>query len=237
MTRTALVTVVTGGGRGIGLAIATGCAARGDTVWVIDVGQRPAELPAALHYYQCDVRNNTEVTAASAHIIAQHGRIDFLVNNAGITADGLAVRLTPAQWTQVLEVNLTGSFFWAQACLRQMVKQRSGYIVQLSSIVASTGNAGQANYAASKAGIEALTKSLAREYGPRGILVNAIAPGFIATPMTDRLPENVKKEALARTALQRAGTVEEVAALALFLSSGGADYITGQIIHINGGMW
>ena len=233
-----MITVITGGGRGIGKAIATECATRGDTVWVVDLAPQPPEdFPASWHYYAADVSDHAAVEAACAHIVATEGRLDILVNNAGITADGLAVRLSPGQWEKVLQVNLTGSFWWAQAALRVMIRQRSGYIINLSSIVASTGNAGQVNYAASKAGIEAMTKTLAREYGPRGITVNAIAPGFIATAMTDALPEAVKKEAIARTSLRRAGTPEEIAHAVAFLTSGRADYITGQIIHITGGMW
>lgn len=232
------VTVITGGSRGIGRAIATECAARGDSIWIIDLApQRPDDLPDSWNYYASDVSDHAAVEAACAHIVATAGRLDVLVNNAGITADGLAIRLSPAQWEKVLQVNLTGSFWWAQAALRVMVRQRSGAIINLSSIVASTGNAGQVNYAASKAGIEAMTKTLAREYGSRGITVNAIAPGFIATAMTDALPEAVKKEAIARTSLRRAGTPEDIAHAVTFLTSGKADYITGQIIHITGGMW
>lgn len=232
------VTVITGGGRGIGSAIAQACAARGDSIWVIDLGaEPPADFPADWHYYAADVSDQKAVQAACDHIVAAEGRLDVLVNNAGITADGLAVRLSAAQWEKVLQVNLNGAFWWAQAALRVMIRQRSGYIINLSSIVASTGNAGQVNYAASKAGIEAMTKTLAREYGPRGVLVNAIAPSFIATAMTDALPEAVKEEAIARTSVRRAGTPQDIAEMVAFLTSGRADYVTGQIIHITGGMW
>ena len=235
------ITIITGGLRGIGRAIADVCAERGDKIWIFDVPEQHhksvEKLPRSYSYLSCDISDALAVRDAFAQVVHDEGRIDVLVNNAGITKDGMAVRFSEKDWQAVIDVNLNGSFWCAQAAVKQMMKQRSGSIVMLSSLVASVGNSGQANYAASKAGIEALTRTLAKEYGGRGVQVNAVAPGFIQTEMTDRLPEAVKEEAVARTSCKRAGRPEEVAHLVAYLTSSDASYITGQIIHINGGMW
>ena len=235
------IAVVTGGVQGIGRAIVTALHERGDTVVVVDVAaaddERVQQLPYGCAYHRIDVSEREQVVAGMQAIIAQHGKIDILVNNAGVTCDGIALRQVPMQWRQVMAVNLDGTFWFCQAALVHMVRQRSGVIINMSSVVAQSGNPGQVNYAASKAGVESVTKTLAREYGKRGIRINGIAPGFIATPMTEKLADRVKEQAVARTALGRAGQPEEVAQLVCFLSSPLSAYITGQIIHINGGMW
>ena len=169
-------------------------------------------------------------------MIKEHGRIDILVNNAGVTRDGLLMKMTEEAFDQVINTNLKGAFNTMRFVSRQMLKQRSGRIVNMSSVVGVTGNAGQANYAASKAGIIGLTKSAARELAPKGITVNAIAPGFIETDMTGVLPEKVKEATAAQIPLGRFGKPEQIAAAAAFLSSEDAGYITGQVLHVDGGM-
>jgi 3-oxoacyl-[acyl-carrier protein] reductase len=171
-------------------------------------------------------------------IIKESGRLDILVNNAGITRDGLVLRMKDEEWDQVLAVNLDGAFYCSRAVLRPMLKQkRGGRIINISSVVGCMGNVGQANYVASKAGLIGLTKALAREVAPRGITVNAVAPGFIETEMTAALPESVRQSMRAQIPLDRFGAPEDVAAAVVFLASEAAGYITGQVIHVNGGMW
>lgn len=224
--------IVTGGARGIGRAIAMQLQTDGYHVYVFDA-HHAANCLNGVVYLDVDVTDQKAVQAA----VAQIGPVAVLVNNAGITRDGLFVRLSPDDWRAVMAVNLDGAYHCAQAVLPAMMRQQEGVIVSISSVVASTGNAGQTAYAASKAGLESLTRSLAQEYGRWGIRVNAVAPGFITTPMTELLPESVQQAACARTSLQRAGTPNEVANLVSFLVSKKAAYITGQIVHINGGMW
>jgi len=232
------VSVVTGGMRGIGRSIAAALIQRGDIVWIFDnAPQTTVTPPDGCEYRSVDVADYTAVGNGIEEIIRAHKRIDVLVNNAGIVADGLAIRMSVDAWKKVVDVNMNGSFWCSQAVLKYMVRQRKGYIVNISSIVGSTGNPGQVNYAASKAGVNAMTKTLAREYGTRGILVNAIAPGFIATEMTRQLSADVQNAAIACTSVKRAGSPEDIAACVAYLTSGLADYITGQIIHIDGGMW
>ena len=184
----------------------------------------------------CDIADGDQVEAMVARCTAELGRLDILLNNAGITRDGLAIRLKPEDWQAVLDVNLTGTWLCSQAALKVMLKQRSGRIISISSIVGAMGNVGQANYAATKAAIIGLTKTLAREGAPRGVTVNAIAPGFIDTAMTQALPEKVREELKGHIPLGRLGTPMDVAHAVLFLASSGASYITGQVIHVNGGM-
>lgn len=229
--------IVTGGVQGIGRAIVEQLLARGDEVTVFDCLPEADAAVAALvtrgaQYLRVDVASASSVEQGFAACSA----VDLLVNNAGITRDGLAVRLKESQWDEVLAVNLKGAFLCSQQALKFMMKARSGTIINISSIVGLTGNAGQANYAASKAGLIGLTKSLAREYGKVGVRVNAIAPGFIATRMTDALSDAVKQTILERISLQRFGEAAEVASLVAFLSSGNADYITGEVIAIDGGL-
>jgi 3-oxoacyl-[acyl-carrier protein] reductase len=183
-----------------------------------------------------DVSQSDSVENMVKQTLDAFGHIDILINNAGITRDGLLMRMKDSDWDLVMEINLKGTFLSTKAVLRPMMKQRSGRIINISSVVGIMGNAGQANYAASKAGVIGLTKSTAKEVASRGITVNAVAPGFIATDMTDKLSDDVKANFLASIPLGRAGSAEDVAQTVLFLASPQASYITGQVIHIDGGM-
>jgi 3-oxoacyl-[acyl-carrier protein] reductase len=184
-----------------------------------------------------NVASRQEVQDFFNQIVKQSGRVDVLVNNAGITADGLLVRMKEDDWDRVLGINLKGAFHCTQAVAKTMMKQRSGRIINMTSVVGAMGNPGQANYVASKAGLIGLTKTAARELAPRGITVNAVAPGFIDTPMTEDLPEKVKEAMLAQVPLGLMGQPEDVAEVVAFLASEKASYITGQVIHVNGGMY
>jgi len=238
------VAVVTGATRGIGEAIAVAAAENGSDValWgrnedlLQKTKQRISELGRKAEAYRVDVARQTEVDEAMKKVLQDFSRIDFLVNNAGITKDNLLLTMKPDEWDQVLQTNLYGVFYCSKAVLRSMMKQRYGKIVNISSIAGITGNPGQTNYAASKAGMIGFTKSLAKEMGKRNICVNAIAPGMIETEMTQRLPEELKKQYLESIPLGRFGKVEEVAALVLFLLSSASDYITGQVFAIDGGL-
>ncbi len=239
------VSLVTGGLQGIGNAIAKTLQKRGDHIYIFDYIEKNDDRVKSLQeqgfeYVRVDVSSVESIENGFAQLPE---RIDVVVNNAGITKDGLAVRLKEPDWDHVLNVNLKGSFFIAQHAIKRMMRNKiaqpadaRGYIINMSSIVALSGNPGQVNYVASKAGLCGVTKTLAHEYAGKNILVNAIAPGFIQTPMTDKLPERVKDIALSRIALKRFGTSEDVANLIAFLSSGSADYITGQTIEVTGGM-
>jgi len=230
--------IVTGGASGIGRAIVAYVKQQGDTPIVIDCLAPDHEAVTLLKaqnivYLRADVSSGDSVKEAFSCI----DRIDVLVNNAGIARDGLALRLSESDWDTVLAVNLKGAFLCSQQALKRMIRQDKSYIINISSIVGLHGNPGQANYAASKAGLIALTKTLAQEYASRNIMVNAIAPGFIKTPMTERLSLEVQENILARIALKRFGTPEDIAYLISFLISGHADYITGQVISLDGGMF
>lgn len=233
--------VVTGGARGIGRAIANMLQARGDRVFVIDYLPTTDDAvqslqQASIGYIQADIASVTSIKQGFAQLSTLTSTIDIMVLNAGVTQDNLALRMSENDWDRVLDVNLKGAFFCAQEALKRMMKQPVSYLIAISSIVGRCGNPGQANYAASKAGIMALTKTLSQEYASRHVLVNAIAPGFIQTAMTDRLPEEIKQKALEHIPLRRFGTPDDIAQLVVFLSSGSADYITGQIIEVTGGM-
>ncbi len=238
------VTLVTGATRGIGEAIAFAAAENGSDValWgrneelLQKTKQRISELGRKAEAYRVDVAKQTEVEEAMKKVLQDFSRIDFLVNNAGITKDNLLLMMKPEEWDQVLQTNLYGVFHCSKAVLRSMMKQRYGKIVNISSIAGITGNPGQTNYSASKAGMIGFTKSLAKEMGKRNICVNAIAPGMIETEMTQMLPEQLKKQYLESIPLGRFGKVEEVAALTLFLLSSASDYITGQVFAIDGGL-
>ncbi|MFA6146886.1 MAG: 3-oxoacyl-[acyl-carrier-protein] reductase [bacterium] len=238
--------LVTGASRGIGRAIALRFAAEGAFVVVNYAGNDAAagETLAAIEsaggkavLSRFDVGSAAEVDAAVKAIIADRGRIDILVNNAGVTRDNLLMRLTEDDFDAVVRTNLKGTFLVTKVVSRQMIRQRSGRIVNMSSVVGEMGNAGQSVYAATKAGILGFTKAMARELASREITVNAIAPGFITTDMTEKLPEAARKEFAERIPLGRFGAPEEVAALALFLASDAAAYVTGQVVGVNGGMY
>ncbi len=240
------VALITGAARGIGKAIGERFASEGAAVAIGDVANEAAarETLAAIErdggrgmVKMFDVGDAAQVDAAVADVLAALGRIDILVNNAGITRDNLLMRMSEEEFDAVIRTNLKGTFLLTKAVSRHMVKQRSGRIINMSSVVGMMGNAGQANYSAAKAGIAAFTKSTARELGSRGITVNAIAPGFIQTAMTAALPEAVQKGFLEQIPLKRFAAPEEVAELAAFLASDGAGYITGQVIGINGGLY
>ena len=239
------VALVTGSARGIGRSIAELFSAEGATVVVNDVGSDAGarETLAALEaaggkgsVEMFDVSDAAQVDAGVKNILQAHGRIDVLVNNAGITRDNLLLRMSEEEFDAVLRVNLKGTYLLTKTVTRHMMKQRSGKVVNISSVVGMMGNAGQSNYAAAKAGIIGFTKAAARELAPRNITVNAIAPGFIRTAMTAGLPEAVQKF-LAQIPLGRFAEPQEVAELALFLASDASSYITGQVIGINGGMY
>ncbi|MDR2140531.1 MAG: 3-oxoacyl-[acyl-carrier-protein] reductase [Deltaproteobacteria bacterium] len=240
------VILVTGGVRGIGRAIATRLAEPGAAVIVTHarpdspgVAETVAELQtkAAAAEAQCWPAEDPDATGRLEALAAKYGRLDVLVNNAGLTKDGLAVRLSDEDWRKVLEANLFGAFNCARAAARIMMKARKGRIISLSSVVAFCGNPGQANYAASKAGLVAMTKCLALELAGRGITVNTVAPGFIETDMTRALPDKVRAALLTRIPLGAIGRPEDVAEAVAFLASEGSGYITGQTIHVNGGMY
>jgi len=235
--------IVTGGGRGIGLAIARALADSGYDLALVDimedtVAEAAASLPGDGRYLPVagNVADWDSVQDMVARIDAELGPIYGVVNNAGITRDGLILRMKPEAWQQVLDVNLTGTFFFTKAVAPLMMRQKIGRIVNIASVIGLSGNAGQANYAASKAGVIAMTKSVAKELGGRAITCNAVAPGFIATDMTHDLPEQVKADMLKAIPLKRLGAAEDVAAAVAFLLSEDAAYITGQTIVVDGGM-
>jgi 3-oxoacyl-[acyl-carrier protein] reductase len=186
--------------------------------------------------YAVDVSDGAAVTAAAAKILADAGKVDILVNNAGVTRDGLMMRMSEEDWKIVLDTNLKGAFLFIQAFSRVFLKQRSGRIINISSVIGLIGNAGQCNYAASKAGLLGLTKAAAKEFGSRGVTVNALAPGFIETDMTAGLSAELKEELLTRIPLRQLGKPEDVAEGALYLAGPGARYVTGQVLAIDGGM-
>jgi 3-oxoacyl-[acyl-carrier protein] reductase len=231
--------VVSGGSRGIGRAIVERFATEGASVYYLS--RTEAASPAleggkAPRFIACDVSSEAEVEKALAAVIAEAGSIDVLVNNAGITRDGLVFRMSLEDWNAVISTNLTAAFLLSRTVARYMIKKRSGSIINISSIVGIMGNGGQTNYAASKAGVIGFTKSLAREVASRGVRVNALAPGFIDTDMSAKIPEEAKAKLLAGIPLGRAGRPEEVAAAALFLASEASSYITGEVIKLDGGM-
>jgi len=245
MTEISRVALVTGAARGIGRAIALALARPGLTLYLNDVvigeeaeaTRKEVEAEgAAVLLLPFNVADQAAVQRGIDQIVKESGRLDILVNNAGITRDNLVMRLKESEWDQVLEVNLKGAYNCIRAAAKPMLKQRYGRIINISSVVGVMGNAGQANYVASKAGLIGLTKSVARELASRNITVNAVAPGFIETEMTAALPEKVRAEMQAQIPLNRFGTPEEVAQAVVFLAGDAAAYMTGQVLHVNGGM-
>jgi len=239
------VAFITGGARGIGKAIALELAKGGADIALGDLARSEAENTAGevratgvkSEAFGVDVSNPEAVVKTFEEIKNAMGRLDILINNAGITRDGLLLRMKPEDWDLVLNVNLKSAFLCSREAVKIMSRERSGRIVNISSVVAFMGNPGQANYSASKAGLIGLTKTIAKEYASRGITVNAVAPGFIVSAMTDALPENVKEQMKAAVPLGRFGTAGDVAAAVAFLCSKEAGYITGHVIHVNGGMY
>ncbi len=246
MPLTGQVAIITGCGGGIGRGIAAKLAALGCNIVVNDVALEAAEAVArevveaagreAL-VSDASVTDAEAVAAMMEEAVQRWGRIDILVNNAGITRDALLLRMKDEQWEQVLDVNLKGAFVCTRAALKYMVRARYGRIINIASIVGATGNAGQANYAASKGGLIAFTKSVAQEVAARGITCNAVAPGVVDTPMFRALPEETQKEWISRIPVGRAGTPEDVAEAVAFLALPASEYITGQVIHVNGGLY
>jgi 3-oxoacyl-[acyl-carrier protein] reductase len=238
------IAVVTGAGRGIGRAVALKFAAEGaDIVCVSRTAENSEKVANEIRAmgrqawaHAVDVSDAAAVNATAEKILTEAGRVNVLVNNAGITRDGLLMRMSDADWDVVLNTNLKGAFLFTRAFARGFLKQRSGRIINVASVVGLVGNAGQANYAASKAGLIGLTKSLAREFSSRGITVNALAPGFIETDMTAVLNEGTRTEVLKSIPLGSFGRVEDIAQAALFLASPEAGYLTGQVLAVDGGM-
>jgi 3-oxoacyl-[acyl-carrier protein] reductase len=239
------VSIITGASQGIGEAIARDVAAEGAAVVLVDVQldkleavvRSIADAGGKAEAHQADVADAAAVERVVTAVAAAHGRIDHLVNNAGITRDGLLMRMREEDWDAVIRVNLKGTFNFSKAVIRTMIAAKYGRIVNIASVAGLMGNAGQANYAASKAGVIAFARSLAREVGVRGITVNAVAPGFIATAMTDVLPEDVKKAYLEIIPMKKFGLPKDVASAVRFLLSDDAAYITGQVVSVNGGMY
>lgn len=236
--------IITGAGQGIGLGIAEALADEGALVGLADVkfenARKQAEVLNAKGKkalaLQVDVSSSKSVKEMVDQAMAAWNRVDILVNNAGITRDGLLLRMKEEDWNLVMDINLKGTFFCIKEVLPKMAKQRFGRIINISSIVGAIGNAGQANYSASKAAVVGLTKTVAREYASRGITVNAVAPGFIETAMTQALSEETRQDLFKQIPLGRLGSPADIANAVCFLASEGAGYITGQVMHVNGGM-
>jgi len=239
------VAVVTGGGRGIGGAIARALASEGARVAVVSRSESSCgavaeeinrEFSGVARPYAVDIADHEAVQALGKRVLEDFGAVGLLVNNAGVTRDGLLMRMKEEDWMAVLDTNLKGAFNTVKAFMRPLMKAEDARIVNIASVIGLIGNAGQANYAASKAGLIGFTKSVARELAGKKVTCNAVAPGFITTDMTEGLPESVKEDVISRVPLGEFGTVEDVAALTLFLASREARYITGQVVAVDGGM-
>lgn len=239
------VAVITGGSRGIGRAIALKMAESGADIAVLFSGNEEAakevvtkalEFNVKAGYFKCDVSVFEDVKNTVNRILQEYGGIDILVNNAGITADKLIMAMTEQDFDKVIDVNLKGSFNMIKHTSMNFIKKRKGRIINITSVSGITGNAGQANYSSAKAGMIGLTKTVAKELASRNVTCNAIAPGFIQTDMTDKLPDNIKESAISNIPLKRMGKSEEIASLAVFLASDDSSYITGEIIKVDGGL-
>ena len=238
---TGKVALITGATGGIGTQIAKKMYAQGAILALTDMNMDKlktlqSELGDRVFVYSANLTDSDSLKELVKNVEKDCGKIDILVNNAGITKDGLSMRMTDEQWQQVLDINLTAGFKLARAVIPGMMKRRSGRIISMASIVGVMGNAGQANYSASKAGLIAMSKCMAQELASRGITLNCVAPGFIKTPMTDALTDEVKAQLLKEVPMGRLGTAEDIANTVVFLASDEAAYITGQTIHVNGGM-
>ena len=239
------IVLVTGASRGIGQAIALTLGRTGATVIGTATSEEGADNISKIFSesdilgkgMKLNVTDNDQITSVLKAVTEEYGAVDVLINNAGITRDNILVRMKEEEWDDIINTNLSSVYRMSKAVLRGMIKKRSGRIISITSVVGAMGNAGQSNYAAAKAGIMGFTKSLAREVGVRGITVNAIAPGFIETDMTDNLPEDQKAALASQIPMGRLGTVDEVAKAVLFLASESGSYITAQTLHINGGMY
>jgi 3-oxoacyl-[acyl-carrier protein] reductase len=239
------VAIVTGAGRGIGHAIAMRLGSEGARVACVSRSEENAKRtsdelnaarPDSARPYAVDVADHAAVQKTGAQILQDFGKVDILINNAGVTRDGLSMRMSVADWETVINTNLSGAFNFVQSVQRAMIKQRSGRIINISSVIGLIGNAGQTNYAASKAGLLGFTKSLARELASRSITVNAVAPGFIVTDMTSALSEEIQKRIVAQIPLGRVGEPTDIANMVAFLASAEAAYVTGQVLCVDGGM-
>lgn len=239
------VAIITGGARGIGKKISQAFLEEGAFVYIFDVNEEEGartvdEFQSAydnkVNFFKVDITDEKGVEQSIKKIIEAKGRIDILVNNAGITRDNLILRMSLKDWKKVIDINLTGAFICSKHTVKYMVKNRSGKIINISSIVGIHGNAGQSNYSSAKAGIIGLTKTLARELAGRNILVNAIAPGYIETEMTEKLSDKIKEKLMEQIPAGRLGSVDDVAKTALFLASDDSNYITGTVINLDGGM-
>ena len=240
------ICIVTGGARGIGREICKYFLMEGAKVYIFDMNKTEALNTLAqfekqfgkdrVDFYNVDVTSDQSVENAIEEIIKKIGRIDILVNNAGITSDNLVIRMDINEWKKVIDINLTGTFLCSKYVSRYMLKQKSGRIINMSSVIGIKGNAGQSNYSASKAGVIGLTKSMAREFASRNINVNAIAPGYIETEMTKKIDEKQKEKIITMIPSGKLGTVEDVAKTAVFLASDDSSYITGAVINLDGGM-
>ena len=235
--------LITGASRGIGRAIVVSFLEAGAEVWGLsskepeDLNERIEKAGGKLHWISADLGMINEVDAIIEKAVKESGGFDILVNNAGITRDNLSFRMSVEEWQKVLDINLSAAFFAARAVGRDMIRKKSGSIINMSSVVGIHGNGGQANYSASKAGLIGITKSLAQEMASRGVRVNAIAPGFIESDMTAALPETVKEKILGIIPLKRTGKPKDVAEAALFFASDSSSYITGQVLSVDGGMY
>ncbi|MBO7190845.1 MAG: 3-oxoacyl-[acyl-carrier-protein] reductase [Elusimicrobiaceae bacterium] len=237
--------IITGASRGIGFALAQAFAAEGANLSLCatreealkEAAEKLAQYGVKIYTQVVNIAQAEACESFVQNTVKELGTLDILVNNAGITKDNLTVRMSEKDWSDVLDVNLTGTFLMAKAALKVMFKKRCGSIVNLTSVVGQMGNPGQANYVASKAGVIGLTKTLAKEFGGRNVRVNAVAPGFVQTAMTDALPEDVKAKALEAIALKRFATTQDIAKAVLFLAGDDASYITGHVLAVNGGLY